>query len=349
MTPGNPDSLPSDQPTSPAPQVSSASPTELISVIIVSWNRCDDLDVALASVRRQDYPNLEIIVVDNGSADGTVEMLRSGRHGPLALYRASENLGASVARNIGLRLARGSLVAFMDSDAEALEATTLTRLARRMTEEAKVGAIAPAIYLDADREDPWFLGGYYIRGLYCDRLKAQCEWRDPEFLSTCFSLWDGDLVRRLGGFDVALPYGFEDNDLSWRVQRAGRSLEVEPSLAVRHHLSSASRIRPESDAWNHFRYDERARHWIQIKKLGLWGYLKEEAWQWSAAGRKQRYYIYLNSPFARRQRLRLFAGTTLAALVATPRIVRSRNNDFIEQTAIDDSMIERIGESEHAD
>lgn len=343
MTPGKPDSLPSDRPASPAPQIAASPPAALISVIIVSWNRREDLDVALASVRRQDYPNFEIIVVDNGSTDGTVEMLRSGKHGPLVLYRAAENLGASVARNIGLRLAKGSLVAFMDSDAEALGADTLTRLARRMAEDTNVGAIAPAIYLDTERKDPWFLGGYYIRGLYCDQLKAKSEWRDPEFLSTCFSLWDGDLVRRLGGFDVALPYGFEDNDLSWRVQRAGRRLEVEPSLAVRHHLSSAARIRPESDAWNHFRYDERARHRIQIKRLGLWGYLKEEAWQWSAAGRKQRYYIYLNSPFTRRQRLRLFAGATLAALATWPRIARSRMTDFIGQTVIDDSRIERMG------
>lgn len=313
-----------------------------ISVIIVSWNRRDDLAVALASLRNQNYPCLEIIVVDNGSTDGTVEMLRAGGYGPLTLYRADRNLGASVARNIGLRLAAGDLAAFMDSDAELLGENVLQDLTRRLLADSKLGAVGPAIYLDADCKDPWFLGGYYIRGLYCDQVRAKKDWLDPEYLSTCFSIWRKPLVDKLGGFDPALPYGFEDNDLSWRVLKAGYKLAVDPDVRVRHHLSQASRIRAEKDGWSHFRYDERARNLLQLRRLGFWGYLKEEAWQWSAEGRRQRHFIFLNAPLRRSQKLSLCTTVPLSTMVEAigGRLIDPRN--WLRDLIVPEAAVEKL-------
>ncbi len=316
----------------------------MVSLILVSWNRREDLAVALTSVRMQDYPNIEIIVVDNGSTDGTEEMMRDEKKGPLVLYRATRNLGASVARNIGLRLAEGKFVAFMDSDAELLAPDTISILVRRMTDNLRLGAVAPAIYLDAERKEPWFLGGYYVRGNYCDQLRARKEWKNPEYLSTCFSVWDRDQVVHLGGFDPAMPYGFEDNDLSWRTLAEGRELAVEPSCAVRHHLSPASRIRAEREGWNHFYYDEQCRNRIQIKRLGFWGYLKEEAWQWTRQGRLQRHYIYLNAPLSRWQKLRLFVFPSLSTILCHP--FRPRRTNWIEQASFDPTRAEKIAPDE---
>jgi GT2 family glycosyltransferase len=316
------------------------SPT-LVSVIIVSWNRREDLAVALASVRRQDYPSLEIVVVDNGSEDGTVEMLRSGACGPLTLYRAERNLGASVARNIGLKVARGEFVAFMDSDAELLSPTDISNLVRAIQARPNVGAIAPAIYTDAERKEPWFFGGYYLRGLYCDTVRTRKDHENPEYLSTCFSIWRKRLVDELGGFDPSLPYGFEDNDLSHRLLRAGHTLVVEMSVAVRHHLSQASRIRAEKEGWSHFRYDERARNLLQLRRLGLFGYLKEEAWQWTREGRSQRYHIYLHAPLRRRHKLALY---TLVPVTTVCEWIfgLNRNRNYLDGTAIETARIERI-------
>ena len=69
----------------------------LLAVVIVSWNRRDDLDRLLRSIERQDRINLHVVVVDNGSADGTAEMLRSGIHPNTTVYFGQKNIGAAVA------------------------------------------------------------------------------------------------------------------------------------------------------------------------------------------------------------------------------------------------------------
>lgn len=315
----------------------------LVSVVLVSWNRRDDLLVALRSIRAQDWPNVEVVVVDNGSTDGTVEALRTEDLGPIVLHRAERNLGAAVARNLGLRLATGDFVAFMDSDAELLAPETLRVLVERLQRDPALGAVAPAIHLDAEGREPWFLGGYYLRGRYCDQPRTRVDRESPEYLSTCFSVWRTDLVRRLGGFDPALPYGFEDNDLSQRALEAGFGLAVDPALSVRHRLSPVSRIRPESDAWAHFRYDDRARHLLQAKRLGLLGWLREEAWQWSREGRTQRRCIYMNADLRRRRKLLLFVLGPIEALALWPIRRLRRGTDWIARAPLAAGRTERIG------
>lgn len=314
-----------------------------LSVVIVSWNRREDLAVAIKSVRAQTHDSYELIVVDNGSTDGTIDLLENGALGPLVLYKAGTNLGASVARNIGLKLARGKYVAFMDSDAELLDADALAQLEARLESDPKLGAIGLAIYLDRDKQEVWRMGNYHLRGGYSDIDRAKAEWRDPDYMNTCFSLWRREAVAQLGGFDPAFPYGFEDDDLSLRFRRAGYRLEIDPSRAAVHHLSKASRIRAESDGYEHFAYDYRSRILMQLKDRGFWGFLKEEAWQWSSAGRRQRYFIYLHSGLRRRQRIRLYALEPIKALLAHPRHVFTRGRaDYIAQAPLDEKRLVRI-------
>ena len=85
----------------------------LVSVIIPTYNRASFLKEALGSVLAQDYRPLELIVVDDGSRDETPRLVC---HYPVRLVRVARNLGVARARNLGLRWARGELVAFLDSD-----------------------------------------------------------------------------------------------------------------------------------------------------------------------------------------------------------------------------------------
>jgi glycosyltransferase involved in cell wall biosynthesis len=89
----------------------------LVSVIIPTYNRGPLVRRAIDSVLAQTYTNLEIIVVDDGSADGTGDLIK--RHyaaEPRVTYLRQENQGVSAARNVGLRAARGSYIALLDSD-----------------------------------------------------------------------------------------------------------------------------------------------------------------------------------------------------------------------------------------
>jgi alpha-1,3-rhamnosyltransferase len=89
----------------------------LVSIIIPTFNRLNWIPVCLDSIKAQSYPNIETLVIDDGSTDGTVESLRSQPDYSFAqIHVQPKNGGASIARNDGIRRARGELIVFIDSD-----------------------------------------------------------------------------------------------------------------------------------------------------------------------------------------------------------------------------------------
>jgi GT2 family glycosyltransferase len=114
------------------PRASSAPADELVTVVIANYNRRDDLRQALLSVRRQDYPAVEVIVVDNASKDGSVEMLVA-EFPEARVIALTENL-AMEGYSVGFREARGRYVFQMDNDSEMPESTVLSAVVRRFRE-----------------------------------------------------------------------------------------------------------------------------------------------------------------------------------------------------------------------
>ena len=313
-----------------------------LSVIIVTWDRRNDLEQALLSLRRQDCVGMEIVVVDNGSRDGTLEMLRSGRLGELVLYAAPRNLGASAARNIGIRAAAGHFVAFMDSDAVALDPDLLSRLSAMLQADPRLGAVAPAIYADAQRRVPWLLGGYFAPGGHHDFARSTSEWENPEFLSTCFSLWRRDLLLELGGFDPAYPYIFEDCDLSVRARDAGWKLAVAHDLAVHHRISPDGRARPQ-DGWRHRLYTERVLSRHHAARLGVTRFLRRQAWWLSAEGRAERRRVFQNFPLTLWQRAVLFALVPASTILLYPFIrCHVRGSGHICRVTLETGRLEKV-------
>lgn len=90
----------------------------LVSVIIPTYNRIDTLPRSMESVLCQTYGNLELIVVDDGSTDGTEEYVKGMSDGRIRYVKGDGNRGPAAARNMGVRLAQGEYVAFQDSDDE---------------------------------------------------------------------------------------------------------------------------------------------------------------------------------------------------------------------------------------
>ena len=92
--------------------------TELVSVILATRNRAASLQRALASIQRQTYPNLEIIVVNDCSPDECEAIIFEymKRDGRIQYWRNKENLGVAGSRNKGVELSKGTYVAFLDSD-----------------------------------------------------------------------------------------------------------------------------------------------------------------------------------------------------------------------------------------
>ena len=102
------------EPTTPTVRELQHNEGALVSVIMPSYNTARYIGEALESVLEQDYPHKELIVIDDGSTDGTRDLVR--RYGDRVRLITQQNQGSAVARNAGLKAARGEYIAFLDSD-----------------------------------------------------------------------------------------------------------------------------------------------------------------------------------------------------------------------------------------
>ena len=111
-----------------------------VSVILVSWNRKEDLRIALDSLYTQEGVEFEVIVVDNGSTDGTLEML-SDEPRDILVIQNSRNFGACWGKNQGIHAARSPFIVFMDSDAKLVSPETLSTVLDALKEDDSLTAL----------------------------------------------------------------------------------------------------------------------------------------------------------------------------------------------------------------
>lgn len=206
----------------------------LVTVIIVTWNRKDDVLIAVQSVFEQTYHNVEIVVIDNASQDGTVEALRQW-FPAIKLITLDENKGVSVSRNIGIEAARGDIIFLLDSDA-SLAPDTLVKVVRKFQSDAQIGIVACKI-----------INSYTMKlctsaWIYSEKSKVD---QHKEFYSYSFCEC-GSAIRKhvfdqVGLFWDLLFFGREGDELSLRVWEAGYQIVFVPSAVVYHRVSSHER------------------------------------------------------------------------------------------------------------
>jgi len=212
-----------------------------VSFVIPTWNRSDLLALALASIRAQTLAAAEVIVVDNGSADGSPQLARAGGARVIELGR---NRGFSYAVNRGIEAAGGELVAVVNNDLE-IEPDWTERLAAAL--ERKGGWFATGKVLDHARRDridgagdaicrggtAWRLGQGRPDGPLFDQPRATF------FPAATALLARRQFFERVGGFDEAFFAYLEDVDLGLRAALMGLAGVYEPS-AVAYHRGGAS-------------------------------------------------------------------------------------------------------------
>jgi glycosyltransferase involved in cell wall biosynthesis len=185
--------------------VSTGEPTNpAFSVVIPTWNRVELVRQAIASVLRQTWADFELVVVDDGSTDGTAAALAdiTDRRVRLLVRRHE---GVAAARNAGAAAGRGALLAFLDSDDEALP-SWLEGFATVLRAGANDVVICGATVLGGDGSS-WSLPAPMGR-LVPDRVA-------PRFLAGCYSL-RRELFEAVGGFDASLEVG-ENTELALRL------------------------------------------------------------------------------------------------------------------------------------
>ena len=183
----------------------------LVSVIIPTYNRVDKIRYAIDSVLGQDYPRLEIIVVDDGSVDNTREVLRDFKN---IKYIYKENGGVASARNKGLQEAIGEYIAFLDSD----DMWGKNKLALQMElalRNPQLGIIYSDIYFSNDqgkRMPKKQTGVKFFRGTVLEELFKQ------PFIPTSSVVVKKECFESIGFFDEKFTVA-EDSDMWLRISK----------------------------------------------------------------------------------------------------------------------------------
>ena len=195
-----------------------------VSVVVAGRNARSTVGACVASLLALDPAPLEVLVVDNGSTDGTLEVLAS-YDGRITVLREGRR-GPGAARNAGIAAARGEVVAFTDADC-VVEPDWLGEIVGPLA-DPDVG-VAGGTILAADPRDPIQRYGEAIHD-----HRAAIEAFDPPYAITMNWASPSALLEELGGFDPRF-LRCEDVDLSYRVVQSGRRLAFAPGAIVHHH------------------------------------------------------------------------------------------------------------------
>ena len=196
-----------------------------VSVIVPSFNRCDLLKRALYSVVKQSYSEYEVIVVDDGSTDGTAAMV--AKLFPEINYIYQSNSGVSSARNKGLEFAKGEWMAFLDSDDEWLP----TKLEEQISKLKELPD-----YKVCHTEEQWIRNGSKVNQM--KKHKKQGGWIFAHCLPLCAMSPSSIVIHRsvfeqVGNFDKTLP-ACEDYDLWLRISAKFPVIFIEKPLILKY-------------------------------------------------------------------------------------------------------------------
>ena len=208
-----------------------------IFVVILNFNGASTLPACLTSVFQSDYPNFEIIVVDNDSKDGSFEQAKSN-FSRLYLIKNSKNLGFSQGNNVGIRYALEKFtdyVFLLNNDA-IIEKGTLSLLEKTARENSTVGIISPLI-MEGDNKNIWFAGGEIqwnkMRSRHLTIPASELPY-SSEYLSGCAMLINKAVFQKIGLFDERFFLYYEDADFSLRAKKANFDLLIDPSIRIKH-------------------------------------------------------------------------------------------------------------------
>lgn len=218
----------------------------LVSVLVVVYNNLNDLEDCLSSVLDSDYPNVEIIAVDNASTDGSPDFIRQN-FPSVKLVEYPLNLGFSEANNRALRLAKGDFIFLLNPDTYSPK-DTIAILVNRMERDIQIGTLAPKMLF---LQEPRVINSAGIRSnliLYSyDRGFLEYDEgqydEEAEVISACGGAMfvRKALIDEIGLFDSRYFMYYEDLDFGIRSWLAGYKVLYTPEAVVYHRMRASGR------------------------------------------------------------------------------------------------------------
>jgi GT2 family glycosyltransferase len=243
----------------------------LFSIVIPHWNGKHFLQPCLDSIRAQTHPQIEVIIVDNASSDGSQAYIKE--HYPeVILIELDENKGFTGACNAGMEAATGDVISLLNNDTE-VEPNWVEEIISAFDRHPEVGIIASKMILFNQRTHIHTTGDFFTsdgragnRGVW-EEDSGQYDNEDYVF-GACggSSAYRKSMLDAIGLLDNDYFFLLEDIDLSWRAQLAGYQVLYVPTAIVYHHLSATGGGVTASF------YDGRNSIWVVVKNLpaGLW-------------------------------------------------------------------------------
>ena len=217
---------------------------KLVSVIVVNWNNWKLTNDCLASLQGLRYDPSAVIVVDNGSTDGSVKGIRD-RFPDVEIIENGANLGFAKGNNAGIRLAlqRGAEYVWLLNNDTIVDSNALLALVEKAESDPKIGAVGSAVYYmsEPDRLQAW--GGGYVNfwlGRPRRFLRPVAD-EKIEFVMGASLLMRREALQSVGLLDERFFMYWEDAEFGFRLRRAGWRLAVAGESKVWHKIGATSR------------------------------------------------------------------------------------------------------------
>ncbi len=213
---------------------------EKVTIIVLNCNASQYLEKCFSSIFDLDYPDFEVIMVDDNSSDDSVELVRD-KFPRVAIINNDRNLGAPVSFNKAVAASQAPLLLKFDSDV-IVENDGLSKMVNTLESDRKVGVVGSLVlYYDSDEVQDigsnidrfGYQANYYTMvGLPKDGSKI----RDAFYVSGCSMLFRKDLYEKIGGFDEKYFLYKDDLDFCWRVRLLGYKVVTDLNSII-HHVS----------------------------------------------------------------------------------------------------------------
>lgn len=219
-------------------------------LLILTWNAKQTVLDCLESVFKIAYDNLHVVVMDNGSTDGTPQALRESYGSCIHLIENGENIRYSRGNNAGIRYAleqKADYMVLMNDDV-VVHADMVAELVRAAESEPDIGIVGPKIYYFQPDDQIWFAGGliHLHKGTsehigIREKDRGQYDQvRDVDYITGCALMAKREVVEKIGLLDPAYLAYYEDSDWCMRARLAGYRMVYVPKAEMWHKISAST-------------------------------------------------------------------------------------------------------------
>lgn len=217
-----------------------------VAIIVLNWNGGKDTLECLESLKKLDYPDYEIVVVDNGSTDGSPQLIKK-RFPEIILIENEKNLGFAEGNNVGIRFAleKGAKYIFLLNNDTIVDEDILGHLIRVAESDSAIGILGPKIYYHSEPNKIWFVGGVINwrtgRAAHFGMNEVDKgqfdELKEVDYVTGCALMVRREVIEDIGLMDSRFFLYYEETDWCTRAKKVGYKIMFEPQAKVWHKIS----------------------------------------------------------------------------------------------------------------